>query len=272
MISMATFTTLHIQMHVKLIVAVASWTTISVLLNLLSVLTWFVIWPIYTQGMRGLAPPLWYTFTNVLADPRFYLSLVLTVTICMLSDVTAKYVWRNYSQLYRHPVKANELKFRLQRENMGLAGTPRARSPKAQRDTKSVLHAIPRQKVTLKNGEVVFLPIGSYTKDYVAAAVAEDNLKPLPVDIDDDAGLEQLDIGAADSSVASPSGSSTSSRAADLWKTVREKRRRIVVVEQDGGLSSNLAARAFYASQTMVAQLALATNPLIDEDTTSLVT
>ncbi len=258
MISMATFTTLHIQVHMKLIVAVASWTTVGVVLNLLSVLTWFVIWPIYTQAMRGLAPPLWYTFTNVLGDPRFFLSLVLTITICMLSDVTAKFVWRNYSQLYRHPVKTNKLKFRLQRENMGLDSTPRARSPRSpegQRDTKPVLHAIPRQKVTLKNGEVVFLPIGSYTKDYVAAAVVEDNLKPPPVDSDGDSGAGQLDIGTADSSVASPIGS-TSSRAADLWKTVRERRRPVIVVDHDGGLSSNLAARMFHASQAIGTELA----------------
>ena len=164
MISMATFTTLHVQVHVKLMVAVASWTKVSVVLNLLSVLTWFVIWPIYTQTMRGLAPPLWYTFTNVLGDPRFFLSLALTITICMLSDVTAKFVWRNYSKLYRHPVQTNGLKFTLQQqERMRSNGSAASPIPRPQQSApmQPATYATARQKVTLPNGEVVLLPIGS---------------------------------------------------------------------------------------------------------------
>ena len=51
-----------LQVHVKLIVAVSSWTTIAAIINVLSVATWFVLWPLYTQvyGMSwGLAPNLW---------------------------------------------------------------------------------------------------------------------------------------------------------------------------------------------------------------------
>ena len=189
MISMATFTTLHVQVHVKLMVAVASWTTVSVVLNLLSVLTWFVIWPIYTQAVRGLAPPLWYTFTNVLGDPRFFLSLVLTITICMLSDVTAKFVWRNYSKLYRHPVNANELKFKLQQqERMRSDGAADAPIPQPQQPDPAT-YATARQKVTLSNGEVVLLPIGSYTEDHLLRTATKPR-GPVIV-VDQDGGLSR---------------------------------------------------------------------------------
>ena len=52
MISMAVFATLHLQVHIKLIVAVASWTTIGAVINLLSVLTWFIIWPVRSYILR----------------------------------------------------------------------------------------------------------------------------------------------------------------------------------------------------------------------------
>ena len=109
-------------MHVKLIVAVSSWTTIAAIINVLSVATWFVLWPLYTQvyGMSwGLAPNLWsvqqanssemlrpngdgaarYTFVNVTSDLRFWLALALSVFICVLSDIAAKFIWRNFEHL-----------------------------------------------------------------------------------------------------------------------------------------------------------------------------
>ena len=280
MISMAVFATLHVQVHVKLIVAVASWTTIGGLINLLSVLTWFVLWPIYTQvpGVAwGFAPQLWYTFHNVLADPRFYLSMVLTVTICMLGDVAAKFVWRNYRELYRHPVDANALKFRLQRDYMGVKQSQRRRSPseawaahvasldvdKAKRaQQRRLADNIPQQKVVI-DGKEVLLPVGSYTAGYVAEHVAAKEKSP-PDGIDEEdtaastgedntyggdaaaaaaaAAVDAADVagGPTDQVDHVPSGPLAAAKG--KWQQAYKKVK-LTVIAQDGGLSKNMSRR-----------------------------
>ena len=117
-----------------------------------------------------------------------YLSVVLTISICMLGDVAAKFVWRNYRELFRHPVDANALKVRLQREYMGVKKDKRARSPsqawahhlasmdgdRAKRaQQRRLADSIPQQKVMI-NGKEVLLPVGSYTAAYVNEKVAGD--------------------------------------------------------------------------------------------------
>eukprot|EP01047_Picozoa_sp_COSAG01_P050089 COSAG01_NODE_5025_length_4539_cov_18.108559_7_plen_101_part_00 len=47
-------------------------------------------------------------------DLRVYLSVVISVTMCIMFDVGAKFAWRNFPALYRHPQRANSLKFMLQ--------------------------------------------------------------------------------------------------------------------------------------------------------------
>lgn len=40
-----------------------------------------------------------YTFVNVTSDLRFWLALALSVFICVLSDIAAKFIWRNFEHL-----------------------------------------------------------------------------------------------------------------------------------------------------------------------------
>ena len=40
-----------------------------------------------------------YTFVNVTGDLRFWLALALSVFICVLSDIAAKFIWRNFEHL-----------------------------------------------------------------------------------------------------------------------------------------------------------------------------
>jgi hypothetical protein len=47
-------------------------------------------------------------------DLRVYLSVIISVTMCIMFDVGAKFAWRNFPALYRHPQRANSLKFMLQ--------------------------------------------------------------------------------------------------------------------------------------------------------------
>jgi hypothetical protein len=110
-ISMAVFTALHVQVHVKLFLATASWTWVVVVADLLSLFSWFLVWPAYTQIYSiswGMASQTWYSFGNNFADIRFYLAVLISVSVCMVFDVAAKFVWKNYKSYYRHPQKVQE--------------------------------------------------------------------------------------------------------------------------------------------------------------------
>eukprot|EP01051_Picozoa_sp_SAG22_P007500 SAG22_NODE_530_length_9427_cov_3.306818_6_plen_143_part_00 len=61
-ISNIVFTSLHVVVHVKLMVAQSSWTLPNVLVNVFSISLWFLFWPLYTQS-RSVSwranPALW---------------------------------------------------------------------------------------------------------------------------------------------------------------------------------------------------------------------
>ena len=59
------YTSLHVVVHVKLMVAQSSWTVANLLVNMISISMWFLFWPLYTQNRTisfGFNPALYCSF------------------------------------------------------------------------------------------------------------------------------------------------------------------------------------------------------------------
>lgn len=96
------FSAIIVTVHAMLLVFQSSWTRLTFGMFILSLSTWFIIGPIFSWrviALQGnLSPPLYAVVHRVMAEPRFWLLLLLCPVIC----VSPSLLWK-YSKRRRRP-------------------------------------------------------------------------------------------------------------------------------------------------------------------------
>ena len=109
------FSLVHVTAHVKILLCFSSWTLFAVVVFVLSLSTWFWVWPIYTEiyGISvALNSELYMSFASVGSDARFWLTLLVLPATCGLVDLALKYAQRN--AVCQDESAGNRLRYRLQ--------------------------------------------------------------------------------------------------------------------------------------------------------------
>jgi len=89
------FTVVVVDTHIMLLVYQSAWTKFTMGFFLLSLLSWFVVGPIYTSKTialtAGMSPPMYNVVNRIFAEPRFWFVLFICPILCASPTLLWKY-------------------------------------------------------------------------------------------------------------------------------------------------------------------------------------